>query len=149
MTSNPLALLPVEEQQLILQTAALTPPLGITSNFDNPPNKDTLAHAAIGVCTAVATISFIIRFYVRVINPRTFKFEDFLVLCGYAGHPPISQYAPNSDHGLIGVLRWLRLLRLQLDALIGILYPSMGHHVREIDRNSICEAHGQANASRQ
>ncbi|CAJ2512531.1 Uu.00g055460.m01.CDS01 [Anthostomella pinea] len=78
--------LPKETQQLLLAGPALAPPGNLTSNFDNPPNKNGVAHAALAVCLTLATFSFFIRMYARVIGLRKIKFEDILTFVAYGAY---------------------------------------------------------------
>lgn len=55
MSSNELAAL--------LASPAMEPPDGVTPDFDNPPNKNSLAWFVTTLCMVVATIFFCLRLY--------------------------------------------------------------------------------------
>jgi hypothetical protein len=71
-----LSTLPPDVLQVVLAGPALAPPLGVQSNFENPPNNNSLACTAITVCVVVATLSFFVRFYARVIHTRKVAIDD-------------------------------------------------------------------------
>ncbi|KAI1499233.1 hypothetical protein F5X99DRAFT_390707 [Biscogniauxia marginata] len=75
--------LPKEQQELILSGPALAPPTGTSSNFDNPPNNNGLAHGVFAVCLVFATFSFFVRIYVRAIRTRKLRIEDFFTIVAY------------------------------------------------------------------
>ncbi|KAI1340367.1 hypothetical protein F5Y15DRAFT_56012 [Xylariaceae sp. FL0016] len=75
--------LPKAQQDFVLAQPALAPPAGVISKFDNPPNRNGLAQAVLAVCLTLATFSFAIRMYARVVGLRKVKFEDFLTLGAY------------------------------------------------------------------
>lgn len=74
--ADPIPYLPKDQQEALLNGAALAPPAGITSNFDNPPNNNGLAHGVIAACVAVATICILIRAYARLVLFKGVKLED-------------------------------------------------------------------------
>ncbi|KAI1485446.1 hypothetical protein F5X96DRAFT_659932 [Biscogniauxia mediterranea] len=75
--------LPKEQQELILDGPALAPPANVTSNFDNPPNNDGLAHGVFAVCLFFATFSFSVRIYARAIRTKKLRVEDFCTIVAY------------------------------------------------------------------
>jgi hypothetical protein len=64
---------------------ALTPPAGVTSDFDNPPNNNPLAVGVLSTCAAVATLCIIIRVYARVVLLRKVQIEEGMY-SGHSGH---------------------------------------------------------------
>lgn len=68
--------LPKEQQEALLAGPALAAPPGIVANFDNPPNRNDIAHATFVICLFFATFSFIIRMYARLVGLRSVKLED-------------------------------------------------------------------------
>ncbi|KAI3319525.1 hypothetical protein HD806DRAFT_548088 [Xylariaceae sp. AK1471] len=74
--------IPTREQ--LLAMPALAPPLGVTANFDNPPNENAIAHATFAICLFFATFSFLVRMYARVVGLRSAKIEDAFTFVAYA-----------------------------------------------------------------
>jgi hypothetical protein len=68
--------LPKEQQALLLAGPALAAPDGVDANFDNPPNRNDIAHATFAICLFFATFSFLVRMYARVAGLRSIKLED-------------------------------------------------------------------------
>lgn len=60
----------------IMNGPALTPPAGVTPNFQNPPNQNTMARAVTGVCLAVAALLVGLRVYVKVFCTKRCRLED-------------------------------------------------------------------------
>ncbi|KAI1401769.1 hypothetical protein F4819DRAFT_313527 [Hypoxylon fuscum] len=81
--ADPIPYLPKDQQEALLNGAALAPPAGITSNFDNPPNNNGLAHGVIAACVAVATICILIRAYARLVLFKGVKLEDYMILVAF------------------------------------------------------------------
>lgn len=50
----------------LLAEPALAAPSGVTPNFDNPPNSNTLAWVVTTFCTVVLTICFLLRIFARI-----------------------------------------------------------------------------------
>ncbi|GAP86941.1 putative integral membrane protein PTH11 [Rosellinia necatrix] len=76
--------LPKEQQELLLAGPALAPPNGTIANFENPPNKNEIAHATFVICIFFATFSFLVRMYARLVGLRAVKLEDGLTFVAYA-----------------------------------------------------------------
>ncbi|KAH9897411.1 hypothetical protein F4778DRAFT_743489 [Xylariomycetidae sp. FL2044] len=71
------------QQEEFLNRAALAPPPGQISNFDDPPVKNGIAHAALAVCLTLTTLAVMTRVCSRVFVIKSTKFEDYLALAGY------------------------------------------------------------------
>ncbi|KAI0467675.1 hypothetical protein F4859DRAFT_493251 [Xylaria cf. heliscus] len=76
--------LPKEQQEALLAGPALAPPPGIIANFDNPPNRNGIAHLTFVICLFFATFSFIVRMYARLVGLRSVKLEDGFTFIAYA-----------------------------------------------------------------
>lgn len=64
------------EQQALLDGSALAPPDGVTPNFDNPPNKNTMVMAVYGTCLALGTTLVMARVYSVWCSSRKFYISD-------------------------------------------------------------------------
>ncbi|KAH9988237.1 hypothetical protein F4779DRAFT_277749 [Xylariaceae sp. FL0662B] len=64
--------------------AALHPPDGAVSNFDNPSTKNHIALAVIPICLVAATIAFSLRAYTRLFCAKKIGLSDVLMIVGYA-----------------------------------------------------------------
>lgn len=49
----------------LLAEPALTPPAGVTPDFENPPNQNSLAWGVTTACMVIATICLFLRVYAR------------------------------------------------------------------------------------
>ncbi|KAI1192470.1 hypothetical protein F5X97DRAFT_340394 [Nemania serpens] len=76
MSLAQLPFLPPSEQQAILNQAALPPPQGQTSNFENPPNNNDLALKVCVLCLTVSSILLLVRSYTRIVVLKIFRVED-------------------------------------------------------------------------
>lgn len=68
--------LPLEQQEQMLNRPALEAPEGITYNFENPPNHNSLALAVIVISTVIVTVSGLLRLYSRVFVSKKLFIED-------------------------------------------------------------------------
>ncbi|KAI8963501.1 hypothetical protein F5Y11DRAFT_365088 [Daldinia sp. FL1419] len=75
-----LASLSPEEQEAILNGPALTPPPGVTPNFDNPPNNSDGGLAVILVCLILACASSLLYTYGRIFQTKQAHFSDLVGL---------------------------------------------------------------------
>ncbi|KAI0153040.1 hypothetical protein GGR57DRAFT_468670 [Xylariaceae sp. FL1272] len=75
--------LPPEQQQALLNGPALAPPPGVTSNFENPPNKNTLCSVVITIGFVVTAILLLSRAYSRLFCIKKLYLEDVLIIIGY------------------------------------------------------------------
>ncbi|KAF7558193.1 hypothetical protein G7Z17_g19 [Cylindrodendrum hubeiense] len=66
-----------------LEGPALAPPDGVTSNFNNPPNRNDLAWGVLLTCSIITTICFCVRAYGRLYLARKFQTEEVLVTLAY------------------------------------------------------------------
>lgn len=60
----------------ILAAPALPPPAGVTPNFDNPPNSNTLAWFVTTFCMVVATLCLLLRAYVKIWLDKKLRVEE-------------------------------------------------------------------------
>lgn len=67
---------PPDVQQEILNGAALTPPVGQISNFDDPPNHNTEALAVAVICISLAMMAGLLRVYSRLFVVKKVHLED-------------------------------------------------------------------------
>ncbi|RAL16576.1 uncharacterized protein BO97DRAFT_467884 [Aspergillus homomorphus CBS 101889] len=65
---------------------ALAAPEGVTPNFDNPPNHNSLALGIITVCTVIATLCMCLRIYVRIWLDRSIRLEDVLMVGAFGSY---------------------------------------------------------------
>ncbi|KAI1389024.1 uncharacterized protein F4822DRAFT_404731 [Hypoxylon trugodes] len=72
------------QQEAVLNGAALNPPKGYTSNFDDPPNREAATNAFFFLCLALATLAVFGRLYCRWILLKQYSLPDFLFIAGYA-----------------------------------------------------------------
>ncbi|KAI1260125.1 hypothetical protein F5Y18DRAFT_261077 [Xylariaceae sp. FL1019] len=96
--------------QIALAAPALTPPDGVTPNFDDPPNLNGVSLAGLLVCLIVATIFLCIRIYVKFWKLRQWHLADFLMIIAYAFYlvvlvGSVFRVVPGSDIGLF-VHQW-------------------------------------------
>ncbi|KAI0468865.1 hypothetical protein F4859DRAFT_186176 [Xylaria cf. heliscus] len=59
-----------------LDVPALPPPEGIISNFDNPPNNNSLGYGILSAMLAIASVVVFLRISSRIMATRRFRFED-------------------------------------------------------------------------
>lgn len=62
--------LPKEQQEAILSGPAMAPPPGVTPNFEDPPNRNALAHAVMATCIVVSTFCLLVRVYLAILSKR-------------------------------------------------------------------------------
>ncbi|TVY83921.1 hypothetical protein LSUE1_G001012 [Lachnellula suecica] len=75
----PLSSLPPAAQAKILNGPALTPPLGIESNFDHPPNNDLAIHIPFAIFVALVTVAVFGRIYIRFFHLK----QPFIGDCAF------------------------------------------------------------------
>ncbi|PYI18173.1 hypothetical protein BO99DRAFT_433790 [Aspergillus violaceofuscus CBS 115571] len=75
-----------DELATLFAQPALAAPEGVTPNFDNPPNHNSLAWGIITVCTVVATLCMCLRIYVRVWLDRSIRLEDVLMVGAFGSY---------------------------------------------------------------
>lgn len=71
-----IASLTPDQQQALLSGPALTPPLGVLPQFDNPPNKTALGAGLIIACAAVCVFVVAVRTYAKAVCSRKMEVED-------------------------------------------------------------------------
>ncbi|KAH9900376.1 hypothetical protein F4778DRAFT_138639 [Xylariomycetidae sp. FL2044] len=74
------------ELQAILNSAALKPPEGVVSDFDNRSNGNRMVMIVVGVCMGIATLCGAIRTYAKVVCTKKVRKEDYLGLVAFAFH---------------------------------------------------------------
>ncbi|KAJ2977104.1 hypothetical protein NUW58_g7913 [Xylaria curta] len=84
LSMDDISLLSPEEQAMLLEGPALPPPAGVSSNFDNPPNRNALSNGIISLILALATLGLIVRTYSRLVCVKQVRVEDYLALGSYA-----------------------------------------------------------------
>ncbi|KAK8057875.1 hypothetical protein PG996_011812 [Apiospora saccharicola] len=72
-----------EELAVALEGPALAPPQGITPNFDNPPNQNTLGVGVTALGLVLTTAMLLLRLYVRFIVNRRAHFDDCIPIASY------------------------------------------------------------------
>ena len=70
-----------EQLQILLNGPAGTPPVGLTPNFNNPPNLDTYVILTICICITLATVTVLLRMYTKIFITRSLAYEDCKWLC--------------------------------------------------------------------
>ncbi|KAI0423599.1 hypothetical protein F5Y09DRAFT_326943 [Xylaria sp. FL1042] len=63
---------------------ALTPPPGVQSNFDNPPNGNVQAHIGIAICIFIVFVASSLRAYSKIVCMKQVKLEDYVGLVALA-----------------------------------------------------------------
>lgn len=83
-----IASLTPDQQHALLSGPALTPPPGVISQFDDPPNKTALGAGLIIACASVCILVVAVRIYAKAFCARKLDVEDYLALAAlgcYAG----------------------------------------------------------------
>ncbi|KAF7947622.1 hypothetical protein EAE96_008704 [Botrytis aclada] len=75
-----------QSQIELLQGPALTPPPGVTSNFDNPYSLRPAADAVKIVTTILATLAIFIRVYTKWRIIREVHLEDYIAVAAWCGY---------------------------------------------------------------
>ena len=65
-----------EEQEVILNGPALTPPGDSESNFSNPPNRNILPEAVIPICLILVVSAILLRGYSRLVVLKRVRLDD-------------------------------------------------------------------------
>ena len=60
----------------LMDGPAGTPPVGVLSNFNNPPNLDTEIILTLALCMAVATLAVTMRMYTKIALIKSLAYED-------------------------------------------------------------------------
>ncbi|KAI0969455.1 hypothetical protein F4678DRAFT_438740 [Xylaria arbuscula] len=103
---------------------ALKPPLGVQSNFNNPPNDNRQANAGIVICLIIVFTSVSLRAYSKLFCVKEVHFEDYLALAALGPYIGFV-YGVYSLMSLTGyyVHQWNVQLKVLPDALY-IIYIS-------------------------
>ena len=64
------------ELEALLNGPAVKPPPGVLSNFDNPPNQDTVALTIGNLLIIFASLAVLIRIYTRRVLLRSVGCDD-------------------------------------------------------------------------
>ncbi|KAL1856381.1 hypothetical protein Daus18300_010753 [Diaporthe australafricana] len=67
----------------IMDLPAMDPPPGVVPQFDDPPNRNTMALAVLSVCLAATTIVVALRLYSRCAVLRRVQLQDYLLLVSF------------------------------------------------------------------
>ena len=62
--------------QSILNGPAGTPPVGVTPNFDNPPNTNRFVIITLVFCVLLASLAVLVRMYTKIFLIRSIEYED-------------------------------------------------------------------------
>ena len=68
-----------EQQEMILNGPAMSPPPGVTPNLDNPPNRNTMAMVVSVFCIVLVTLAASARAYSRLVLLKHVKLEDCML----------------------------------------------------------------------
>jgi hypothetical protein len=60
----------------LLSLPAMAPPEGVEPNFDNPPNRNSLAWFVTTLCLAVSTLCVVLRTYARIWRTKALHYEE-------------------------------------------------------------------------
>ena len=66
----------VQIEYQILNGPAGTPPAGVISNFDNPPNLDVYLNLTLILCLILASLAVFTRMYTKILLVRSVGYED-------------------------------------------------------------------------
>ncbi|OOQ88418.1 putative 60s ribosomal protein l36 protein [Penicillium brasilianum] len=70
----------------LLAQPALSPPSGVTPDFDNPPNTNGLAWFVTTFCMVIATLCIFLRLYSRCWLDKTLRLEEVLMIGAYGAY---------------------------------------------------------------
>ncbi|KAI1481005.1 hypothetical protein F4774DRAFT_66891 [Daldinia eschscholtzii] len=77
---------------------ALDPPNGVTSNFENPPNKNYIVQAVVPVCLVLTTLAALIRTCHKLFLLRKVGFPDVLMVISLGCYVVVSYLAYRLVH---------------------------------------------------
>jgi hypothetical protein len=80
---------PPEHLEEFLAGPALEPPDGVTPNFDNPDNKNTIAIITVALGLGLSTIFILIRAYMRLFVIKQRHVGDYLIVVAYGLFLPV------------------------------------------------------------
>uniref|UniRef100_A0A8H7KE22 Rhodopsin domain-containing protein n=1 Tax=Bionectria ochroleuca TaxID=29856 RepID=A0A8H7KE22_BIOOC len=75
--------LSAEELEAVLNGPALTPPSGVTPNFNSPPNRSTMANGVYGFCFALGSLFVFARAYGLWRSSKRAHISDYMTLVSY------------------------------------------------------------------
>ncbi|TGO23838.1 hypothetical protein BPAE_0120g00170 [Botrytis paeoniae] len=113
-----------QSQIELLEGPALTPPPGVTSNFDNPYSLRPAADAVKIVTTILATLAIFIRVYTKWRIIREVHLEDYIAVAAWCGYV-VFNVTTGFDPNVFGRHQWdIRLKDYQI-----FLYMSFKEHI--------------------
>ncbi|KAI0970199.1 hypothetical protein F4678DRAFT_132587 [Xylaria arbuscula] len=71
---------------------ALNPPEGVESNFDNPPNGNTLVISVLSISLALSSVCLLIRSLAKGVYLKRFQVEDVVIIPAYIFFVAFSVY---------------------------------------------------------
>ncbi|KAI8635301.1 hypothetical protein F5Y19DRAFT_469171 [Xylariaceae sp. FL1651] len=83
MSLDQIYLLPLAQQEAILNGPALAPPPGVISNLDDPSNGNAAGLAASILLLSLATITVLLATYTKLFFVKKIYLEDYLAFAGY------------------------------------------------------------------
>lgn len=104
--------------QSILNGPAGTPPVGVTPNFDNPPNTNRFVIITLVFCVLLASLAVLVRMYTKIFLIRSIEYEDYTLMIAWIGQ--IGETIPSAlttRHGC-GVHIW----NVRMKAFFRMLY---------------------------
>ncbi|KAI1741634.1 hypothetical protein F4680DRAFT_446639 [Xylaria scruposa] len=75
--------LSMDDLQKALEGPALSPPEGVSPNFEHPPNQNGVAVVGLLVCLVLASVFLIIRIYVKFFKVKRLHIGDYLIVLAY------------------------------------------------------------------
>ncbi|KAI5922875.1 hypothetical protein F4810DRAFT_671807 [Camillea tinctor] len=75
--------IPPEIREALYNEPGFPPPDGITPNFDNPSNDNTLGLCAVIICLVLATLAVVLRGISRLFYTKRLELEDYLGIIAY------------------------------------------------------------------
>lgn len=102
----------------------MMPPPGVVPNFDDPPNRNTMAVAVMSVCLAVSTIAMVLRFYSRWVVAQVVQWQDYLLLVAFGSY--IAMLA--MSYRLTSEVGWfVHTWNLRMGDVVDFLHVSQTH----------------------
>ncbi|KAI0971895.1 hypothetical protein F4678DRAFT_432439 [Xylaria arbuscula] len=73
-----------EQQDAILNGPALAPPPTVPGpRFDDPPNGNTVAYAAVSICLTASSVAVLVRFFAKCIRPWKIQVEEPFMIAAF------------------------------------------------------------------
>ncbi|KAI0484907.1 hypothetical protein GGR56DRAFT_49640 [Xylariaceae sp. FL0804] len=76
------SLSPAQQAEILATEPGLTPPAGVSPDFNNPPNRNYIAIPVVTIFLTMVIVLGVLRLYSRIVM-RTFKLEDYLGFLSY------------------------------------------------------------------